>query len=197
MFNNLLVNTCNGMTGGCGVALWWTGPGTTGGGSIYNNTIDGGGEMACYSGYTTIANILKNNICLNGIAVAEIGPNDWTQLVSNYNDGYPAPSNWACVNVEVSGSCLTLASYKSMEMQEANSITSNPALTVSYQLTIGSPAIGAGINLTSLGIPALDLDCVGAARPSTGAWTIGAYNYIPPPGSISSSTGIASSSGVQ
>ena len=70
-------------------------------------------------------------------------------------------------------------------------------------LQTGSPFISAGTNLTSAvsGWPvaqqnALFTDRNGISRGS-GAWTIGAYNYIPPPGSISSSTGIASSSGVQ
>jgi hypothetical protein len=41
----------------------------------------------------------------------------------------------------------------------------------------GSPVIGAGTNLTNLGITALDSDLAGNARPSTGAWDIGAYEY--------------------
>jgi putative glycosyl hydrolase/HYDIN/CFA65/VesB family protein len=40
----------------------------------------------------------------------------------------------------------------------------------------GSPAIRAGINLTSLGITALNADKNGVARPATGNWTIGAFN---------------------
>ena len=72
-----------------------------------------------------------------------------------------------------------------------------------------SPVVGSGVNLCN-GI----ISCTGTlaalasgtsagntitpvTRSASGAWTIGAYNYIPPPGSISSSTGIASSSGVQ
>jgi len=45
------------------------------------------------------------------------------------------------------------------------------------QLTSGSKAIGAGVNLTSLAITALDSDNLGNARPSSGAWDIGAYEY--------------------
>lgn len=47
------------------------------------------------------------------------------------------------------------------------------------RLLSGSPAIGAGINLTSLGIAALNSDKAGVARPATGAWDIGAYQYVP------------------
>jgi len=40
----------------------------------------------------------------------------------------------------------------------------------------GSPVIGAGTNLTSLGISALNADRNGNPRPSSGAWDIGAFN---------------------
>lgn len=41
----------------------------------------------------------------------------------------------------------------------------------------GSDVIGKGINLTSLGITALNSDKNGTARPATGNWDIGAYQY--------------------
>ena len=50
-----------------------------------------------------------------------------------------------------------------------------------FQLQSGSPARGVGANLTSLGITALDSDIGGNPRPSSGAWDIGAYEYLPPP----------------
>jgi hypothetical protein len=52
-----------------------------------------------------------------------------------------------------------------------------------------SPAIGAGTNLTSLSIAALKSDRSGNARPSSGPWTVGAYNSpsssAAPPSSLS------------
>jgi hypothetical protein len=44
------------------------------------------------------------------------------------------------------------------------------------QLQSGSPAIGAGANLTSSGLPGITSDILGNARPTTGPWTMGAYN---------------------
>ncbi len=44
----------------------------------------------------------------------------------------------------------------------------------------GSPVIGAGVNLTSLGIAALNTDINGNARSVSGAWDIGAYQSIRP-----------------
>jgi len=40
-----------------------------------------------------------------------------------------------------------------------------------YRPNAGSPLIGAGANLTSLGIGALNSDYAGSARPAVGAWT--------------------------
>jgi hypothetical protein len=44
-------------------------------------------------------------------------------------------------------------------------------------LNTGSPAINAGTNLYSLGIAALYTDRDGIARPSSGPWDIGAFEY--------------------
>ena len=55
---------------------------------------------------------------------------------------------------------------------DSHSITANPALNGSYAPTVALT----GVNLTSLGITALNSDYNGSARPSTGAWTIGAIN---------------------
>ncbi len=43
----------------------------------------------------------------------------------------------------------------------------------------GSAVIGAGANLTSLGIPALNSDINGVPRPATGPWDVGAYVFGP------------------
>jgi hypothetical protein len=55
------------------------------------------------------------------------------------------------------------------------SITCAPDLSADYLPNSGSPLIGAGANLTSLGITALNSDKAGIPRPASGAWTIGAY----------------------
>jgi hypothetical protein len=46
-----------------------------------------------------------------------------------------------------------------------------------YHLQSGSPAIGAGVNLTSLNLPGLNTDKDGAPRPVSGPWDLGAYEY--------------------
>jgi len=50
-----------------------------------------------------------------------------------------------------------------------------------------SPAIGRGRNLSSLGIPSLDSDAAGLARPASGAWDIGAFEFqalVTPPSGL-------------
>ena len=146
---------------------------------------------------------LYNNIGVTQYTVIN-GGDGGMLTASNYNDWYNTqgtnqfipPSGYCCL--------ASLSSWISTTGFDTNSITANPNLNSSYVPNTGSPVIGAGTNLYSTcngqsnpGLGALCYDAAGNPRPSSGAWTIGAYNYIPPPGSISSSTGIASSSGVQ
>ena len=62
---------------------------------------------------------------------------------------------------------------------DTHSISGNPLLDANYRPTSSSPVIGAGTNLTSLcsTIAPLCYDKDGNARPSSGPWTIGAYQY--------------------
>lgn len=61
---------------------------------------------------------------------------------------------------------------------------------VDQRLKSISPAIGAGANLSSLGIPAVNLDYAKSSRPASNAWDIGAYQYgsvtttVNPPASL-------------
>lgn len=64
---------------------------------------------------------------------------------------------------------------------DTHSIVANPLqvspTTGNFALTAASPARNAGANLTSLGITT---DASGAARPATGNWDIGPYQWQPP-----------------
>ena len=196
IFNNVLAETSG------PIANWILATGVyTGGHQIYNNTIVGQGNSGGIAvELNGTSNIFKNNIISGkqfGMVSYEASPavtfssitqsdnNVWYNLAPgsefSFNDGgtYYSYSAWTGLGYDT------------------NSLSTNPNLSGTYTLQSGSSAIGAGANLTTLGITSLDSDYGGAARPPSGAWTIGAYNYIPPPGSISSSTGIASSSGVQ
>jgi hypothetical protein len=52
-----------------------------------------------------------------------------------------------------------------------------PAVTSEGILQSGSPAINSAVNLTSLGVVALNMDAAGNPRPASGQWTGGAFNY--------------------
>jgi hypothetical protein len=104
-----------------------------------------------------------------------------TWLTSDYNDLYDTSG----YIVGYSGTYYTLNTWKaSTRSPDAHSIGGNPNLSSTYHLQSGSPAIAAGTNLygTCFGQPnpglgALCFDKDGIARPSTGAWDIGAYQY--------------------
>ena len=59
--------------------------------------------------------------------------------------------------------------------------TETQPLTNNLRLQATSPAIGAGTNLSSLNLPGLSRDRDGKARPSSGAWDIGAYAFAGTP----------------
>ena len=149
---------------------------------IYNNTIaDYSNQVPCINmdGSDTV----KNNICMNA----------WTGIyftnghtpTSDYNDFY----NCTYVAESNSGGSLyasytRLSDWQSYSGGDAHSITTNPALNSDYTEQSSSPTGGAGANLTSLGITALNSDKAGVARPSSGAWDIGAYQYGTGSGSV-------------
>ena len=81
-----------------------------------------------------------------------------------------------------SGGCsgaTTFTSWKSTCSCDSHGQQNNTLLlNANGTIQSGSPVIGAGTSLTSLSITALNSDATGNARPATGAWDIGAYNYL-------------------
>jgi hypothetical protein len=140
--------------------------------SFYNNTIIGVGNN-CAELDSTGA-IWKNNIC-SGIAYAIYPPNNGAYtntVIADYDDYYQATSfgrfdswtGWKAAGEDTHGS------------------QANPNLdAVTFVPNAGSPIISTGVNpgvnLTSLGIAALNADKNGGGRPATGNWTMGALNF--------------------
>ena len=110
---------------------------------------------------------------------------DSTLTTTNNNDYYGIVQGWKYNNIG-----YTFPLWKSACGCDANSITTSPLLNASYVPQSGSPVIGLGTNLTSLNIAALNSDAAGNARPSSGAWTAGAYSIS------SSSTGLQPPTGL-
>lgn len=152
---------------------------------IFNNTIggpvqyfgillgDGSGANSATQAFTDVT--LKNNIITGALYYGF-----WTYPSSNvtamdYNlyYGNSAMVRWGTT------SYTSLASLQSGTGMETNGKATNPLLNAFPTPTLqsGSPAINGGVNLTSLGVPELDTDKMGTARPASGAWDMGAYEY--------------------
>jgi hypothetical protein len=150
-------------------------------GYLFNNTIiDAGGTgnnaYNCVNFYGT-GWTTKNNIEMGcGTYIYQQG----SALTATNNNYYGAASpQW----IWRSSFLSTVASWQSSCNCDSSSITTNPNLNSNYVPNPGSPVIGAGVNLTSLGIAALNSDKAGNPRPNSGAWTIGAYDLgsVPSP----------------
>lgn len=168
VFNNLSIGCFNGdgHGGTCtnlGVQgnghISFYGAGGSSGNAVYNNTIveQGGGFslfVQAQSSFTSENNIFSGS----GPAFGSAG------MVANsdYNVYYNTGS--------------TLADIQAASGSDTHSVVGDPQLNTNFTLQSGSAAIGAGANLTSLNIAALDADRAGTARPSTGAWDAGAYS---------------------
>jgi len=159
------------------------------GAKIFNNTIYGSGSQGVSA---QLSPTFENNIVLgttsNAIQMATNINSGSSSVVFDYND-YFNNQYWATSDTsnKISSFSGWQASGACVGSCDPHGLNSNPNLTTSYGLNAGSPVIGKGINLTSLGIGGLDqgapqyfgvnyacgIGCV--PRPSTGAWDIGAY----------------------
>jgi hypothetical protein len=158
IFNNLLVDNSseNGPSNGL-ITLKLNGSSPAVG--VYNNvmyfTTEVGSRDVRNTGSSGAVLTLKNNVTVHGYGVYNDSNNT---IISDYNNWYA-----------LSGTDVTDGSH---------SKTTNPNLDASFKPQSSSVVlIGIGINMTSLGIAALNFDKAGVARPASGAWDIGAYQY--------------------
>ncbi len=176
IFNNVLVQTA-----AHGTVIWVQQ--VTGPTYILNNTlVDVSTDTATgimISGLN--GSVVENNILEYGGTTMGGYDSPATSVLSNsdYNDWYMINGGGANTRFGLGG-FQNLATWQSNTGYDMHSITGNPLLNSNYMLSSGSPAIGSGVNLASLaqslGIP-LATDKAGGARPSTGAWDMGAYQY--------------------
>ena len=155
----------------------------------YNNTIVGCGlGLGIGMYYASTSGVPTTNVTNQNNLIENVQIGVWLDTSSTFagssNNLYYSTGTWYVGRLG-SSYYSSLAAWRAACSCDANSLTSNPALSGSYTLTVGSPAIQSGTNLTSLGITALDLDAAGAVRPATGAWDIGAHQHLllgPPTG---------------
>jgi len=199
IFNNACILTSS-QANPCIMAGYDGGASSTISGAIVaNNTCFGGNTSNgyCYTlgpGYSNVT--FANNVgTQGGSLLAFTGSSTPTMIDHNMYENICADSG-ACNMFGYHGSDYTsFPSWKTAlpasSGQETNSVfntMSNLKISTSDgQLQSGSPGIGAGANLSNLGIAALNsgkpltvgvhATATGTQRPSSGAWDIGAYSY--------------------
>jgi hypothetical protein len=194
IFNNVFYNANNGIDYMPGIEFETQ---TGGGGfkqtnpTIVNNTFLGGslqksGNTDFFYDVGVSGLTWQNNVGTGGQTLASFGSsgfasggvnyNAYENLAKDYGSGQTFGYNGSNYN--------TLGSWQSAlpsgDGQDSASVfqsMSSLLLNGDGTLQSGSPAIGLGANLTNLGIAALNSDKNGIARPNSGAWDAGAYQF--------------------
>jgi hypothetical protein len=194
IFNNVLLDSSTG-TNGHNLLYLVTNGGKVTGAGIYNNFIYGSSTRNAGTGmgFQSVTGLsVKNNIVSGsqtdaGTSYSTIGGPGWDNNVY-----YDLNSDYGDNNVVGWNSDLTasLSRWRADCNCDTNAVlataTQINANTSTGLLNIGSVAINAGANLSSLGIPALSRDMNGVLRPNTGSWTAGTYttgttSHVPSP----------------
>ena len=189
IFNNTLIDTCNGNDGN---GLLTTGQ--DGGYLIYNNTFIGTSGDTCV-GTSSSPNVTFVNNVVSGCGTLQyVASGGGFAPGGLHNNIYAncTSSNCFAYSGSYTGSFSTWQSDSGQDASPSTYVAS-ANLSATGVPQAGSAAIGAGTNLTtvaaslvnSLGaaLNALDSDITGNPRPPTGTWTAGAYS------STSSSSG--------
>jgi hypothetical protein len=157
----------------------------SGTGNIYNNTFIGSGTS---SGVVFAANnagvgsvTFENNVMTTGNQLIAISNN--IKFTTDYNIYANGGSNSFVCN----GNFYNTNQFSSWQGciggDSHSSYAASAGLSSAGVPQAGSAVIGAGINLTSIGIPALDWDTtdgdaiVPVQRPATGSWDVSAYLF--------------------
>ena len=189
LFNNVLnIDNYTGSGVGGGSAFW--AGGSTGPHRLYNNTIVGSttspANYLVILGQGTVQDMQNNLFTGDHYAVYNYSGSLSSYLSSaDYNLYYNLYSSPFFNGT----SAITYAAWQGLGY-DAHGVTGNPNLNSAYMLQSGSAAIGKGANLTSLGITALNSDAAGTARPSSGGWDIGAFQYGSQTGTIDPPSGL-------
>lgn len=172
-FNNLLVS---GPNDDAADGLLSIGDGNDVAAQIYQNTIIGTNDGSGYCLIATGTFTWHNNICSGPTYSVYANGAGKSQVIASDNNNYYQNST----GFRLGNNIYPYSSWQGLGY-DAHGINGNPNLNGSYQLQAGSPAIGLGNNLTTLGIQSLDSDKTGAPRPGCGSscpsWDAGVYNF--------------------
>jgi hypothetical protein len=145
--------------------------------SVFNNTIVGNNPGGyCLWGTYQNSFSVKNNVILGCQTLIEI---DNSSLVSGgLNNNVYQQVNGAGAFSWNTKFTSSLSQWQSDTGQDSSAkLVASAGVSTTGQPQAGAAVIGAGANLTSLGVSALNLDAAGKQRPSSGAWDSGAYSY--------------------
>jgi hypothetical protein len=163
--------------------------GDSGTNQVYNNTFVGATNASglCL-GVQYIAGLkLKNNVITSCNQIINFSSNAYSAGDVDYNiyANIGGNGNAFLYNGTFYGS---LAAWQTAALADTHGKNVSSASLNSSGVPLAvSPVIGAGTNLTSIGIAALDRDKLGRLRPASGAWDSGAYtsgtvtNQVVPP----------------
>lgn len=131
---------------------------------VYNNVFVSDNEGVGIGISGNSGHDLRNNI-MSGLTYAIYTPAGTAVAKSDYNVFYGAKNF---------GNFTTFTGWQGAGF-DLHSKQIDPKLDSNYKPQSGSVAIGAGINLSPLAIPALNVDIMGIGRPASGSWDLGAY----------------------
>lgn len=185
IFNNVLLDSVNSAK----IMLWMEGHGSSSNNSAFNNYFYNGNGMGMgmfVRGETNFS--AKNNIVgiisYQGTSIVSGGVDNNIYYDSNADFGNNNLFGWNSSTVSSITTWRTLCGCDG-----AGKLATAAIINVANVGIIAAPsnAIGAGANLSYLGIPALNSDKNGNPRAKNGPWDAGAYNsgsssaIIPPP----------------
>jgi hypothetical protein len=175
VFNNIFVLKPGRTMGGL---IWFTNSDSVQTPFILNNTFIGNGAnpSSCIKMQGVTGVTIKNNLTSGCNTLVDL--EDGTSVAASDNDIYEAKSPGGSSTWQLNGAGTDTFSAWQAETggDTHSSYHSTASLNADGTLKSGSPAIAAGVNLTNLGITALDSDKSGVLRPSTGPWDVGAHS---------------------
>lgn len=147
--------------------------------TVARQTVTGGNFDLGFSTYAMVAT-LENNVNQGASYLATVSASS-PSLTLDYNAYGPFGNGWQYKKTSYG----TFASWQSASGEGAHSFyNSSLGLNGTFQPSAGSPLIGAGVNVCTqnptfcTNYPAIQNDIAGNARPSSGAWDIGAYQHV-------------------
>jgi len=190
IYNNLFVGEGATATGGAALYFHSSDGHPLGPHYIYSNTIIGFAYGIICDGDNTQVYSVKNNIFVSNGQYYYLGQSSpLSNLTSDHNLFYGGRNpGQAGMGAFFWGTAkyYSFAQWKSTG-QDANGKEANPTLDSTYHMQSGSPGIGLGANLTSVGLAPLDVGMPsvvgpngtsdGVQRPSAGAWDSGAFPF--------------------